>query len=86
VARSGLLSPAGMARAGLDLILPRRDLPGDLPVADLVGARFGARVVDRLVNLLVGGIHAGRTDELPATATVPRLVGLYCTSPARLGS
>jgi oxygen-dependent protoporphyrinogen oxidase len=71
---SGLLSPAGMARAAADLVLPRRPLGEDISVRDLIAGRFGREVADRLVDPLVGGIHAGRTDELSATATVPQLV------------
>jgi oxygen-dependent protoporphyrinogen oxidase len=72
--RSGLLSPAGMARAGLDLVLPRRALPADVSVRDLVAGRFGRQVADRLVDPLVGSIHAGRTSELSAAATAPQLL------------
>jgi oxygen-dependent protoporphyrinogen oxidase len=88
IARSGILSPAGALRAGLDLVLPRTvpamtDRPvssagdpsaGDLSVFDLVAGRFGRQVALRLVDPLVGGIHAGRTDELSAAATVPQLL------------
>jgi oxygen-dependent protoporphyrinogen oxidase len=74
LARSGLLSPLGLARAGLDLVLPRRPLPDDLSVAQLVTSRFGAQVADRLVDPLVGAIHAGRTDQLGAAATTPQLL------------
>lgn len=78
IARSGLLSPLGIVRAGLDLVLPRRPLgpDDDLSVFDLVASRFGAEVATRLVDPLVGGIHAGRTDELSAVATVPQLVAV----------
>lgn len=72
--RSGLIGPAGLVRAAGDLVLPRRRLEGDLSVRDLVARRFGAQVADRLVDPLVGGIHAGRTDQLSASATVPQLV------------
>ncbi len=71
---SGLLSPAGMARAAADLVLPRRPPGEDISVRDLIAGRFGSQVADRLVDPLVGGIHAGRTDELSAAATVPQLV------------
>lgn len=74
VARSGILSPLGALRAGLDLVAPRRPDTGDVTVRDLVAGRFGAQVADRLVDPLVGGIHAGRTDRLSAAATVPQLV------------
>jgi len=72
--RSGLLSPAGLARAALDVVLPRRPLPDDLSVAELAAGRFGAQVADRLVDPLVGGIHAGRTERLSAAATTPQLL------------
>lgn len=71
---SGLLSPLGVLRAGADLVLPRRDFVGDVTVRELVAARFGGEVADRLVDPLVGGIHAGSIDDLSAEATVPQLL------------
>jgi oxygen-dependent protoporphyrinogen oxidase len=60
-----LLSRQGRARAALDLVLPRRPAPGaDPSVAEVVGTRLGREVLDRLVEPLVGGIHAGRADAL----------------------
>ncbi|HYX44208.1 MAG TPA: protoporphyrinogen oxidase, partial [Acidimicrobiales bacterium] len=61
-----LLSPRGRARAALDLVLPGHPMaPGaDPSVADVVGTRMGREVLDRLVEPLVGGIHAGRADAL----------------------
>lgn len=75
VAASGILSPMGLLRAGLDLVLPPTPPTGDVSVAELVGRRFGRQVAERLVDPLVGGIHAGRTEELSAEATVPQLLG-----------
>ncbi|MEX0835555.1 MAG: protoporphyrinogen oxidase, partial [Nitriliruptor sp.] len=71
LARSGVLSPAGLARAGLEPILPRRQVVGDRSVADLIGERFGHEVVGTLVEPLLGGVYAGRTDRLSAAATLP---------------
>lgn len=73
LARSGVLSPAAMARAGLDLVLPRRRVGGDRSVADLVGERFGHAVVDTLVEPLLGGVYAGRPDQLSVEATAPMI-------------
>lgn len=73
VAASGILSPAGAARAALDLVLPRRRLPADPSVADAVGSRMGREVVDRLVEPLVGGINAGRAGRLSLQSTAPPL-------------
>jgi oxygen-dependent protoporphyrinogen oxidase len=70
---SRILSPAGVLRAGCDLILPRTDWPDDMAVAELVGRRFGRQVAERLVDPLIGGIHAGRTEDLSAESTAPQL-------------
>jgi oxygen-dependent protoporphyrinogen oxidase len=67
--RSGVLSPAGVARAALDLVLPRTEHGPDPSVADVVGRRLGREVLDRLVEPLVGGINAGRADSLSLAAT-----------------
>lgn len=70
VARSGILSPLGMARAGLDLVLPRRRYD-DPSVADVIGGRFGREVLERLVDPLVSGINAGRADRLSLDVVAP---------------
>jgi protoporphyrinogen/coproporphyrinogen III oxidase len=75
--RSQLLSPMGLARAALDLVLPRnRSLSDDPSIADLVAPRLGAQVFDRLVEPLLGGVHAGRAAELSARSTVPEIAAL----------
>ncbi|MEX2505264.1 MAG: protoporphyrinogen oxidase [Egicoccus sp.] len=73
LARSGVLSPAALARAAAEPLLPRRRRVGDRSVADLVAERFGPAVVDALVEPLLGGVYAGRADRLSAEATVPQV-------------
>ena len=73
LARSGLVSAGGMARARRDLDLPATGRDGDVPVAAHVGGRFGQEVVDRLVDPLLGGVYAGRAEELSFEATLPAL-------------
>jgi len=46
----------------------------DVAVGALVRSRFGDAVVDRLVDPLLGGVYAGRADQLSLAATIP---GLY---------
>jgi oxygen-dependent protoporphyrinogen oxidase len=75
LARSGVVSPDGAIRASQDLELPPTARDGDVAVADFVGARFGAEVVDRLVDPLLGGVYAGRSAELSFDATMPALAG-----------
>jgi oxygen-dependent protoporphyrinogen oxidase len=75
--KSGLMSPAGLARAALDLVLPRhRPSTTDPSIADLVAPRLGSQVFDRLVEPLLGGVHAGRAAELSAHSTVPDIEAL----------
>ena len=73
IARSGILSLPGVARAGLDLLLPQSDWPPDPSVAQVIESRFGREVVERLVEPLLGGIHAGRADRLSLASVAPHL-------------
>lgn len=81
LARSGILSPAESVREARDLVVPHLRTGtafgaafGDRSVGDIVGERLGRPVVERLVDPLVGGIHAGGVDDLSAAATFPVLL------------
>ncbi len=73
LARSGVVSSAGVARARQDLELPATARDGDVGVARYVGARLGPEIVDRLVDPLLGGVYAGRSEDLSFDATLPTL-------------
>jgi oxygen-dependent protoporphyrinogen oxidase len=76
LAASGILSAAGVARAEQDLTEPATGPDGpdeDVSVTSRVGGRFGAEVVDRLVEPLLGGVYAGRCEDLSFRATLPAL-------------
>lgn len=70
--RTQIISPAGLARARNEPepVAPRT---GDVSVARYVGDRLGAEIVDRLVEPLLGGVYAGRPDQLSFDATLPVL-------------
>ena len=75
--KSRLMSPAGLARAAMDLVLPHRHTSAPDPsIADLVTPRLGSQVFDRLVEPLLGGVHAGRAAELSAHSTVSDIEAL----------
>jgi oxygen-dependent protoporphyrinogen oxidase len=76
VARSGVLSPAGLLRAALEPLLRGQPLDRDASVAEVVAGRFGPEVLDRLVDPLVSGINAGDTHQLSVDATTPQLAAL----------
>ncbi|MFJ6794520.1 protoporphyrinogen oxidase [Streptomyces sp. NPDC091268] len=73
---TGLLSPEGLARVAAEEELPATPLTGDCSVADYLAARFGREAVERLVEPLLGGIHAGRADRLSLRAAMPRIAAL----------
>jgi oxygen-dependent protoporphyrinogen oxidase len=72
----GVLGLRGVVRASLDLVAPRparRSALEDRAIGPLVADKLGRRVVERLVDPLVGGIHAGRVSDLSAAAVFPQL-------------
>jgi oxygen-dependent protoporphyrinogen oxidase len=73
LARSGVLSSRGLNRVPLDLLRPGHPVEDDIAVGALVARRLGREVVDRLVDPLLGGVYAGRADELSLYATLPQL-------------
>ena len=76
---SGLLSAEGAARLALDLELPQTVIGDDVSVGAYVAARLGQEVVDRLVDPLLGGVYAGRAEDLSLEATLPQLAPLART-------
>jgi protoporphyrinogen/coproporphyrinogen III oxidase len=52
---------------------PLQPLLDDVAVGELVRTRLGDEVVDRLVEPLLGGVYAGRADQLSLRATMPAL-------------
>ena len=82
VARSRVLSPAGLARVALEPVLPGRALVGDAALGTVVRRRLGAEVHQRLVDPLVGGINAGATDRLSIEVCAPQLAAAARRSPS----
>ncbi|MFO0552609.1 MAG: protoporphyrinogen oxidase [Polyangiaceae bacterium] len=74
--KSPLFSWPGLARMGADLVLPRGKRDVDESIADFLGRRLGAEVVDRLGDPLLGGIYAGDPRRLSMEATFPQLLEL----------
>jgi len=74
LAGTGLLTTREMARIPLDSWLPRTRVRDDVSVGRYVDARLGRAVLDRLVEPLLGGVYAGRADQLSLAATLPQLM------------
>ena len=76
-ARSGIVGVRGSLGLARDAVLPRPDVRGpigDRAIGPLVTRKLGRRVVDMLVDPLIGGIHAGSVDDMSAAATFPPLL------------
>ncbi|MFC6017103.1 protoporphyrinogen oxidase [Plantactinospora solaniradicis] len=58
----------------------------DPTVGELVRRRLGDEVVDRLVDPMLGGVYAGRADELSLAATMPGLARAARTEPTLTGA
>ncbi len=71
LAAAGVVSAAGVARARQETAV-ERDCE-DISVARYVGGSLGAEVVDRLVDPLLGGVYAGRSEDLSFDATLAPL-------------
>jgi oxygen-dependent protoporphyrinogen oxidase len=76
-ARSGIVGVRGSLGLARDALLPRPDARGpigDRSIGPLVSRKLGQRVVDMLVDPLIGGIHAGSVEDMSAAATFPPLL------------
>lgn len=76
LAASGILSEAGLARARGEPELAGEPVVDDVTVGDLIRRRFGPEVHERLVDPLLGGINAGRTDDLSLEVGAPQLASV----------
>jgi oxygen-dependent protoporphyrinogen oxidase len=79
VARSGILGPVGNLRLLVDVVAPRRDRRGplgDRAIGPLVAHRLGRQVVEKLVDPMVGGIHAGGVADMSAAGAYPLLLAV----------
>jgi protoporphyrinogen/coproporphyrinogen III oxidase len=69
-----LLSPQGLRRVADERYQAPVRLAGtDTSLGSLLRGRFGAELVDRLVDPLLGGVYAGGVDGLGLRATLPML-------------
>jgi protoporphyrinogen/coproporphyrinogen III oxidase len=71
VARSRVLTPAAVARAALEPLVPPTDPGRDASLGHLVARRYGRAVADRLVEPLLSGVYAGAIDRMSTAATAP---------------
>ncbi len=66
--------------------LPAPALTEDVAIGRFVADRMGAAVSDRLVDPLLGGVYAGRAEEISLAAAVPDLYAKLRTAPSLLAA
>jgi protoporphyrinogen oxidase len=71
LAATGVVSAEGIERAKAETTGETGG--GDVSAARYIGSRLGAEVVDRLVDPLLGGVYAGRSEDLSFQATLAPL-------------
>ena len=71
LAATGVVSAEGVARARQEVSRPAE--AGDTSVTEYIGSRLGPEIVDRLVDPLLGGVYAGRSEDLSFQATLAPL-------------
>jgi protoporphyrinogen/coproporphyrinogen III oxidase len=69
---SGLISPLGKLRMGLDLLIPARRDEQDETLADFVTRRLGREALDKIAEPLLSGIYNAEADKQSLLATFPR--------------
>jgi len=74
--RSGLLSWRGLARMGLDVVVPRGPSNEDESLASFFRRRFGSEAFERVLEPLMAGIYAGDAEQMSLKATFPRFFEL----------
>ena len=73
---SGLFSLSGKIRAAGDIVLPRATQNDDQSLGGFFRRRFGAEVVENLVEPLLAGTFAGDIEQMSMYSTLPQLFDL----------
>jgi protoporphyrinogen/coproporphyrinogen III oxidase len=82
LAATGVISAEGIDRARAESAPPTdASDTSDTSVTAYIGARLGVEVVDRLVDPLLGGVYAGRSEDLSFRATLAPLAAATKTRP-----
>ncbi|MEV8313379.1 protoporphyrinogen oxidase [Streptomyces sp. NPDC059900] len=86
---SGLLSDQGLARLAREEAIPAHPVlteGSDISIAGYLVPRIGQEAVDRLVEPLLGGIYAGRTDQLSLRSALPFLAPVAASDESLLAA
>lgn len=74
---AGMCSPETVERINKEKDAEPIHWSGDMSVGELVEARYGSEVVEKLVDPLLGGVYSCFAHDLSISATVPRLAHAF---------
>lgn len=83
---TGLLSQEGLAALAREEAVPASPVDADVTVAGYLAPRIGQEAVDRLVEPLLGGIYAGRTDQLSLRSAMPPVAAVAAAGDSLLAT
>lgn len=72
VVTTPLLSWKGKLRLAMEYVIPAKRTDDEESLAQFVRRRFGAEVLDRIAQPMVGGIYTSDPEKLSLEATLPR--------------
>jgi protoporphyrinogen/coproporphyrinogen III oxidase len=81
-----VLGEDGAAAIAQEPELEAPALTEDVAIGRFVAERMGAAVTDKLVDPLLGGVYAGRAEEISLAAAVPDLYAKLQTAPSLLAA
>lgn len=73
---SGMFSPTGKLRAGMDFLIPKGKQVDDQSLGHFFRRRFGDELVENLIDPLLSGIYSGDMDDMSLMATFPNFYHL----------
>lgn len=85
-ATADVLGPEAAERVAREAELPAPALTEDVAIGRFVADRMGSAVTDKLIDPLLGGVYAGRAEEISLAAAVPELYAKLRTAPSLLAA
>jgi oxygen-dependent protoporphyrinogen oxidase len=85
-ATADVLGSAAAEQVAHEADLPAPALTEDVAIGRFVTERMGSAVTDKLIDPLLGGVYAGKAEEISLAAAVPDLYAKLRTAPSLLAA
>ncbi|MFI6680491.1 protoporphyrinogen oxidase [Kribbella sp. NPDC050470] len=85
-ATTDVLGASASEQVAHEAELPAPALTEDVAIGRFVAERMGSAVTDKLIDPLLGGVYAGRAEEISLAAAVPELFAKLRTAPSLLAA